>query len=517
MAILIPHHLVRREDVKTARMEKDLHQFIQGAWPVLEGDNPFVDGWHIGFMCDVAMSILPHLHLRNVLINIPPRHMKSLLFTVMWQAWLWGPADMPHLRMLNASFADSLSTRDSLKVRRLIASDWYQRRWGHRFLVTKDQDAKTRFDNDSTGFRLATSTGGLATGEGGHLLNVDDAQKAGDALSVQKRETLKSWWRTTWSSRLNDKRTGCRVVTGQRLHQMDIVGVVEEQIQEAEAQGVDLAWTKVVVPARWEGKTCTVVLPGKTLTDPRTERGEPLWKEKMPDEELKKLEIELGPFGVAGQLQQRPSPEQGGIFPRGVWGRWTVKPTVRRVFHSWDAAFKKGKNNSYVVNVTAVEGTDGRLYVMRKLRRKMDWRETKVAVRAQHDRSVTEFGRVDNTLVEEKANGAAIISEFTGTIPDLVAIDPGDDSKEARANAAAPYVADKMVLLPAEWSDAEFKEWEDEFADFPNAAHDDTVDSLSQLVIWWRQNLPSQGVPVVRVENTQRPASPWDFARGSGR
>lgn len=444
----------------------------------------------------------------------------SLTFTVFWQAWLWGPANQPHLRMLNSSFAAPLSMRDSTKVRRLIASPWYQARWGHRFRMMPDQDTKSRFDNSATGFRFATSTGGPATGEGGHLLNVDDAQKAGEALSENKRESMKEWWRTTWSSRLNDKATGCRVVTGQRLHQQDIVGVIDEQIQEAEAEGVDLGWTRVVVPARYEGHRCTVVLPGKTLTDPREIVGTPMWPEKMPDRELRKLELELGPFGTAGQLQQRPSPEQGGIFPRGIFQRWKVRPErFTRIFHSWDASFKEGANNSYVVCIVAGE-VDGKLYVLRRVRRRMGWAETRDRVMAEHLRTKADHGRApDVTLVEEKANGSAILSEWDKLIPGMEPVNPGSDSKSARANAAAPHVAAGLVLIPDEWSDAEHKEWEDEFADFPNAAHDDQVDGLSQLVIWWRNGeRPVTAGPAAPPMDDDAPVrGKWDFAREQNR
>ena len=509
MAFIL-RHVVRREDVQTAMMEKSLHAFTVGAWHILEQGNVFRDGWHIGFMCDALEAILPHGHLQNVIFNMPPRHMKSLL-TVMWHAWLWGPANLPHLRLLNASFASPLATRDNLKVRAIIASEWYQRRWGHRFQMSASQDAKTRFDNNATGFRYAVGVGGAVLGEGGHLLCIDDAQKQEEALSEAHRSSFKSWLKNTWLTRLNDRATGARVVTGQRLHQQDVVGLLEEMAAEGDAAGVDLRWTRVVIPARFErSRKCVVQLPGRTLEDPRTVEGEVLWPAKVPEEQLRVMEVEYGPFGTAGQLQQRPAPEQGGIFPRGVFARWTVLPTkFSRVFHSWDAAFKKGKTNSYVVGLELGEAA-GKLYVLRKVRKRMDWAETKLEVKAFWDSAVATHGRVDAVLVEEKANGAAILSEFERTIPRMVPINPGDDSKEARANAASPYVAQGQVLIPGEWSPLQHKEWEDEFSDFPNAAHDDQVDALSQVVIWWKAQRAPMGPPSALPAPTRE--SEWGWA-----
>jgi hypothetical protein len=133
------------------------------AWHVVEPSTPFVPGWHIDAIID-HLEAISYGHIRKLLINVPPRHMKSLLVSVFWPAWEW--IRWPERRWLYSSYASTLSIRDSVKCRRLIESPWYQALWGERYALTSDQNTKGRFDNNKPGYRLSTSVGGAATGEG---------------------------------------------------------------------------------------------------------------------------------------------------------------------------------------------------------------------------------------------------------------------------------------------------------------------------------------------------------------
>ena len=148
----------------SSRAETKLRYFVECAWPVLEPSTPFVPGWHLDAICEHLEAVNAG-QIRNLLINIPPRHMKSLAVAVFWPVWTW--LSHPEFRWLFSSYALSLSIRDSLKCRRLIESKWFQDRWSKKFQLTSDQNAKMRFENNRTGYRIATSVGGAATGEGG--------------------------------------------------------------------------------------------------------------------------------------------------------------------------------------------------------------------------------------------------------------------------------------------------------------------------------------------------------------
>src|SRR6266849_2240648 len=170
---------------------RSLGEFVRQAWLIIEPLTPFVPGWHIDAICD-HLEAITRGELRNLLINVPPRHMKSLLVSVLWPAWEW--IAHPERRWLYSSYASSLSIRDSVKCRRLIDSPWYRRLWGDRFRLTTDQNTKTRFDNDRSGYRIATSVGGAATGEGGDRLVCDDPHNVQDAESDSVRKATLDWW-----------------------------------------------------------------------------------------------------------------------------------------------------------------------------------------------------------------------------------------------------------------------------------------------------------------------------------
>jgi hypothetical protein len=161
--------------------------YVREAWHIAEPATKYVHGWHIDAIAEHLQAV-NRGEIRNLLINIPPRHSKSLLVSVFWPTWVW--SWNPSVRWLFASYAQSLSTRDSVKSRRLIESPWYQTQWGHRFRLTYDQNQKVRFDNDRTGYRLATSVGGSATGEGGDVIVADDPHNVKDGESEAERESV---------------------------------------------------------------------------------------------------------------------------------------------------------------------------------------------------------------------------------------------------------------------------------------------------------------------------------------
>ena len=150
----------------TKAAERSLVEYVRQAWDVLEPATDYIHGWHVEVICE-HLEAVTRGEIKNLIINVPPGCMKSLLVSVMWPTWDW--IAHPHRRYLTASYAQTLSTRDALKSRRLLQSQWYQERWGDRFALTSDQNQKTRYDNDRSGFRVALSVGGAVTGERGDV------------------------------------------------------------------------------------------------------------------------------------------------------------------------------------------------------------------------------------------------------------------------------------------------------------------------------------------------------------
>lgn len=274
-----PEIELRRVRAEMAR--RDLHDFVRQAWPVLEPNTPFVDGIHMRAIC-THLQALTEGRLRHLIINIPPGHAKSLLTGVFWPAWVW--IDRPHIRWLFASYAANLSVRDSVKCRRLIESDWYQQHFADRYQLSSDQNQKNRFENDRTGYRIATSVGGSATGERADVVVVDDPHSVDQAESDAERRRAVEWFNGTMSTRLNDFASGHKVVIQQRLHEADLTGDLLVR------GGFEL----LCLPAEFEPERRCCTSTG--WTDPRVEAGELLWPGKVTAADLEALKVSLGSY-----------------------------------------------------------------------------------------------------------------------------------------------------------------------------------------------------------------------------
>src|SRR5688500_7285722 len=199
------------------RCEEHLIDFAEYVWPVVEPAIPFVRGW-------VLDSIAEHLeavafgHIRRLLINVPPGFTKSLMTDVFFPAWLWGPLNRPHMRFLCAAYSEHLTVRDNMRCRSIITSDRYQNLWKNRFRVSSDQFTKIKFANDKTGWKLATSVGGIGTGERADIVIVDDPNNPMEMESEAVRETTKMWFTEVLPDRLNNQSLSSIIVIQQRTY-----------------------------------------------------------------------------------------------------------------------------------------------------------------------------------------------------------------------------------------------------------------------------------------------------------
>ena len=457
---------------------RSLRHFARQAWRLIEPNTPFSGNWHIDAILDVLQAVVNGEILR-VLINTPPRHGKSSLCSVIWLAWAW--LVDPSLRLLTASYAMPLALRDANRSRRLIESTWYRDRWGDCFKLMSDQNAKGRFENDRTGLRIATSVGGSATGEGGDIILIDDPHKLEDAFSAAARQTAIDWYSSTISSRLNDQRTGRIVVIGQRIHEHDLSGHLIESGD----------YEHICLPAEYE-PTHPFLWPD----DPRTEPDELLWPQRIGPTELERLKRSLGPYAVAGQLQQRPAPADGGVFNPTWWQYYDPNsrlPRFDEIVASCDLAFTGGPQSDYVVlQLWGVLGVEK--YLLQQVRARMSFVQTLDEIEQLVASAKATYRRPTTTLIEHAANGAAAHNVLRKRISSLI-LRPPDGNKLQRAHAVAPQLAAGNVFVPGfkdpvngSFDRSKTPAWVQdlihECASFPRAANDDQVDALAQALAW---------------------------------
>jgi predicted phage terminase large subunit-like protein len=327
-------------DIDRINCEESLYTFLKSAWRYID-PAMWMDSWAVEAICEHLQAVVDG-QIKRLIINCPPRIGKSNTVSVAFPAWTWAQPDQtptsgPGVPFLYASYADKLSLRDSVKCRRLIESPWYQKRWGNRYQLTTDQNTKSRFTNDKAGDRLITSIGAGVTGEGGNIICIDDPNAANDVESEATTQTTIDWWTTAMPTRLNDPENGAFIIIQQRLGEDDLTG----HILEHEADG----WTHLCLPARYEPERSFHTVLG--WKDPRTELGELLWPERFSETYLKRLEVTMGPFTFAGQMQQRPEPRGGGIIKREWWKLWEhdAYPPFDFVLATLDGAYTEDRLN----------------------------------------------------------------------------------------------------------------------------------------------------------------------------
>lgn len=310
--------------------KRSLRAFVEHAWQYVEPTKTFVSNWHIDTLCDVLERV-SRGEITQLLINVPPGTMKSLLVSVFWPAWEW--THHPELRYLTASYSGHLTVRDNLKVRDIIQSAWYQKYYGMR--LVDDQNQKTLFKNDRGGWRIATSVGGPGTGEHPDRIIIDDPLTADEARSAQERSNCTTWYDGTVSTR-GKTRNVAVIVVAQRLHEDDLPGHLLRR-----GGWTHICWPMKYVPTR-PAKDNDAGHTADPL-DPRREANALLWPSLFTPEIVRQLELDLGPYGTAGQLQQSPAPEGGGLFKR-EWFKFldAIPGNIVRRVRGWDTAATEG-------------------------------------------------------------------------------------------------------------------------------------------------------------------------------
>lgn len=512
--------------IKREIYERNLYRFAEAAWTNID-PAPFIGGgFAMQAVCDHLQACADG-HIKKLIINIPPRFSKSTLCGVLFPAWVWAQSeDSPTkgngTQFLHASYSQNLALQDSLKCRRLIESEWYQSRWGERVQLRSDQNTKSQFDLVSGGRRNTVSVGGSTTGMGGAYLIADDPNNAREANSEAVLLSTLEWWDMAWSTRLNDPKTGVRIVVQQRLNERDVTGhILTKDVGD---------WTHLMLPMRFEPerRIYTTLMPATedepeiVWTDPREEEGQLLWPERFGEDEVSELERTLGPYGAAGQLQQRPQPAGGGIIKRTWWMPYDKPnfPELSVAVGSVDLAFTSKKENDFSAmtcwgvwrdggDTTAVTVRDIRGQITREVKAEKDADVPKIILtNAWADRlefhelidkiiMTARESRLDILLIENKGPGISVAQEIKRLCGmeefQVRLVDPGDLDKVARLHSVVHLFAEGLVYAPTKIGDPDtWRVWADrvitEVESFPKGQHDDLVDTVSQAISYMRKH-----------------------------
>lgn len=479
-------HLDTAETRARLRGQGSLLGFVEHFWDEVEPTNKFVGNWHIWELCKILeASHRGEEWALRLIINVPPGTLKSLIVSVFFPAWCW--AQNPKLRFLTASYSANLSTRDSLRMRNLVQSAEFQRLFPLN--LADDQNAKTRYNTTSGGWRFSTSVDGAGTGEHPHYIIIDDPHSAAQAESDAERKAAIAWVDRTISSRGANELTNVRIIViMQRLHELDLTGHLL-------AKG---GWHHVCWPMRYmKARPKTHAAPAYTPDprDPRTTEGELLIPTVFSERKVQQLERDLGPFAAAGQLQQQPAPEGGGLFARENWrfiGADTRTGRRGRRVRAWDTAATAGAGD-YTVGVLICEEWEDRPDPDPKRAGRLLYQPTgryfiESVVRGQWgpddvDRIILETAKMDGKRVairEQREGGASGKSTIAARRTLLKGYDYdevllGTNKVQRSKPLRSQQAGNNVYLEEADWNAV----FVDEAAIFPLGRNDDQVDAAS--------------------------------------
>lgn len=519
----IPIQLSDEDSLLKEKCEASFYEFVKNAWIHVEG-REYIDGWHVQVMCEHLQAIYT-MEIKKLLCNLPPRVGKSMIFSVLFPAWCW--TIEPGLRFLYTSYSESLTVRDSIFCRRLLASEWYQKLWGDKFAITRDVDNKMRFDNTKHGYRLASSVGGTVTGQGADINCCDDPNNAQTVHSEVIREGVNRFFDFTLSTRFSLASTARKMVVQQRTHINDLTGHILSKN--------DPKWIFLCLPMEFEvsRKSMTIPLPmskGRIWTDPRQKEGDLLWPNGMDREAVEDIKNEFNrdSYTIASQLQQRPSPAEGGLLKAEWFNPWVESfyPEFEYILQSWDTALTTGKMSCYSACTTWGVFKDREtgvknIMLLSLFKEKVEYPELrKAAIRLANnyedvylDDPIGGHKPPHLILVEQKMNGYCVLQDLMRANLPVMRFDPNKyGDKIARCRIVSHLIENGLVWLPTEAPN--YKHYTEDSQIFLEAAvnfpedrsakpTNDIIDSMSQAFIrltsmGWVSNTYD---PVVETKN----------------
>ena len=445
------------DQVRAERCRRSFYYFFKQFWSVLEPED-LRDNWHIEYICnelqDVANGVVQREKKKHdLVINVPPGSTKSTIVTIMFPVWLWIRDDT--LRIISSSYSAQLSVEHSVKSRDILRSDKFKR-YFPEIQLRDDFDNKSHYKNKSGGERMTTSTGGTITGFHGHFIILDDPINAQMANSEVERKKANEHIKNTLTTRKVDKSISVTILVMQRLHQDDPAGMLLEQ------GGVK----HICLPAEASPNIEPIELKEKYvdgLLDPV----------RMAKDTLADMKVQMGSYGYAGQMQQQPAPDGGGIWKKEWFipiNPQDIPKDLQHVGTDWDLAYTNKESNSASAWVTTGI-KDGKIYVLDV---GFEWMEFPQLIHKMTQKTAPHY-------IEAKASGKSARQTLIQNGISAIEVQANTD-KIARAMLATPAAEAGRIYISPTLLSLLFDDDRQGMSYFPNGSHDDLADAFAQAI-----------------------------------
>jgi predicted phage terminase large subunit-like protein len=449
---------VERENCQASFMA-----YVKRMWP------GFIHGRHHAVLAkkfeDVANG-----KIKRLAISLPPRHTKSEFGSFLFPSWFLGK--FPGKKVMQASNTGELAVGFGRKVRNLVMSEQYAEVFPD---VTLRQDSKAagRWSTNKDGEYFAIGVGGTMTGRGADLVIIDDPHTEQEAANAAHDPSVydKSYEWYTSGPRQRLQPNGAIIIIATRWSERDLIGRV---IHDSMERGKPDEWDVIEFPA---------IMPS----------GNSLWPEFWPLDQLEALREELAPGKWNAQYQQQPTGEEGAIVKREWWRIWEREdpPRCEFIIQSWDTAFTKNERSDFSACTTwgvfhmDEDPSNPNIILLDSFQKRMEFPELKEKAKAHYM-----DWQPDACIIEAKAAGAPLVFEMRAAGIPVSEYTPTrgtrqqSNDKIARLNSVSDMFNSGKVWAPdTRWA----REVIDQMAAFPNAAHDDLVDTTVQALLRFRQ------------------------------
>lgn len=455
------------------RLQKSFYEFVKEAFEVIHPGQIINDNWHIEYICNVLQSEVERItaglpKTKDLIINVPPRSLKSFVTTICFPAWTW--TINPRLKFIGSSYSDTLAMEHNVLTRRIVESEWYQTLFDVK--IERDQNTKSKFENTEQGFRSCTSTGGTVTGTGADVIIVDDPINPRQAASEVARKNANDHFNQTLSTRLNNPETGIFIIIMQRLHEDDLTGHELKNNPDAyfhiclDAEASDNVKPSHLLEKYNDG----LFFPGR-----------------FTRQVLEKFKLALGSYGYAGQFRQKPAPDEGGLIKKAWFKTIGYTEFINLVGDTpinffLDTAYTANQKNDPTA-LMPVCFFNNNLYILDST---TVWKDLPDLLKFIPDYVLQhKYTTKSRILIEPKASGLSTIQSFKNTSFNVLQLDPPKDDKETRASNASPFIeSGRCILVEGSWNDSFLHE----IAVFPNGEHDDQLDNLVNAVTYYQKN-----------------------------
>ena len=475
-----------------AMARADFGVFTARTMGTLEPGNPFEDNWHIQLIAKCLEEVRLGTRTR-LMLNMPPRSMKSILVSVSFVAWVLGHD--PTRRIMCLTYSKDVAHAQAKLFQRLMASDWVHRVFPD--LRPRVPNKLMEWETSQGGYRLAASIDGSVLGRGADIIILDDPNKGQEIYSKVARERVKQAYDHTISTRLNHPKKSAIVCVMQRLHADDLAGHMLEQED----------WHEISIPAMALGRERWDLGHGQFKV---RRAGELIQPERLGVEELEKFKRKMGRTAFEAQYQQQPAPDDGIIIKR-AWLRFADVPPEQIDFTliSWDTASTLSEDADWSVGtVWALSGNE--IHLLHVERVKLEVPDLRHRIEQMHG-----SWRADLTIIENADLGRGIVQDLRRTSPSCKPqLRTSRIEKLARMQARSVMFETGRVFLPREatW----LSTYLEELLGFPNRRYDDQVDSTSQALDFIQQRFASEFTPGVRSRPKGGVRRPKGAPRPSG-